>query len=246
MNRDTPRGKPVPRSHTLRRAVSRLRATASPARRRDDRRTRRTAASAVEELLGRYHARPLPYEQMKQTDVATARIPIAADPMLGDVLVRELTMPLSRSIGAFPWDAQPRERGKKVGNWLHRHYVLGKRDVYARLHHRYVLFDDLDEETWRLVGRTRSMRSALQRTEVVKAGLLDEPALLAAVNATLWDVAQRCARLTSLRRARERAGAYDLGGLLPAQAVQQTGQVSQKPGPPSTARWATWRTSPGT
>ncbi|MGV9934095.1 hypothetical protein ACWDY4_26520 [Streptomyces olivaceoviridis] len=162
---------------------------------------------------------------MKQTDVATARIPIAADPMLGDVLVRELTMPLSLSIRAFPWDAQPPERGKKVGNWLHRHYVLGKRDVYARLHHRYVLFDDLDEETWQLVGPTRSLRSALQRTEVVKAGHLDEPALLATVNAPLWDVAQRCARLTSLRRARERAGTYDVAGLLPAQTVQQTGEV---------------------
>ncbi|MFI1769521.1 hypothetical protein ACH41H_47040 [Streptomyces sp. NPDC020800] len=179
----------------------------------------------MEELLGRYHARPLPYAQMKKTDVVTARIPIAADPILGSVLVRELTTPLSLSVGAFPWDAEPSGRGKKVGNWLHRHYALGKRDVYARLHHRYVLFDDLDEETWRLVGRARALRSALQRAEVVKAGHLNEAALLATVSATLWDVAQRCARLTSLRRARERAGAYDTGGLLPAQTMQQTGEV---------------------
>lgn len=162
---------------------------------------------------------------MKKTDVVTARIPITADPMLGSVLVRELTTPFPLSIGAFPWDAEPSERGKKVGNWLHRHFVLGKRGVYARLHHRYVLFDDLDEETWRLVSRARALRSALQRAEVVKAGHLDEPALLATVNATLWDVAQRCARLTSLRRARERANAFDTGGLLPAQTVQQTGKV---------------------
>jgi hypothetical protein len=141
---------------------------------------------------------------MKKTAAVSARIPIIADPTLGSALVPELTTPLSLSIGAFPWDAEPPGRGKRVGNWLHRHYVLGKRDVYARLHHRYVLFDDLDEETWRLVGRARALRSALQKAEVVKAGHLDESALLATVNATLWDVAQRCARLTSLRRARTR------------------------------------------
>ncbi|MGI3225014.1 hypothetical protein ACRJ4B_14920 [Streptomyces sp. GTA36] len=162
---------------------------------------------------------------MKRTEPVTARIPIAADPILGAVLVQELTVPLSRSIGAFPWDAEPPGRGRKVGNWFHRHVVLGKQDLYSRLHHRYVLFDDLDEETWRLVGRTRSLGSALQRAEVVKAGHLDELALLATANSTLWDVAHRCARLTSLRRARERAGAYDVGGLLPAQTVQQTGDV---------------------
>jgi hypothetical protein len=168
----------------------------------------------MEELLGRYHAHSLSYAQMKRTEAVTARIPIAADLILGSALVRELTTPLSLSIGAFPWDAEPSGRGKEVGNWLHRHYVVGKWDVYARLHHRYVLFDDLDEETWRLVGRTISLRSALQRAEVVKAGHLDEPAPLATANATLWDVAQGCARLSSLRRARERAGRHAAHGVM--------------------------------
>ncbi|WP_261717205.1 hypothetical protein [Streptomyces sp. FZ201] len=127
MTRDTPPEKPVPRSHTLRRAAARLR-RGSSARRQDEARARRTVSSAVEELLGRYHARPLSYAQMKKSDVVTARIPIAADPMLGSALVRELTTPFSLSIGAFPWDAELFGRGKKVGNWLHRHYVLGKRD----------------------------------------------------------------------------------------------------------------------
>jgi hypothetical protein len=239
MTRDTPPDKPMPRSPTLRRAAARLR-RGSSARRQDEARTRRTVSSAVEELLGRYHARPLSYTQMKKTDLVTARIPLAADPMLGSALVRELTTPFSLSIGAFPWDAEPSGRGKKVGNWLHRHCVLGKRDIYARLHHRYVLLDDLDEETWRLVGRARALRSALQRAEVVKAGHLDEPALVATVHGQRHAVGcgpavmgirdfkepyQRCARLTSLRRARERADAYDPGGLLPAQTVQQTGKV---------------------
>ncbi|MFJ7098896.1 hypothetical protein ACIQWL_53945 [Streptomyces mirabilis] len=70
------------------------------------------------------------------------------------------------------------------------------------------LFDDL------AVGRTISLRSALQGAEVVKAGHLDEPAPLATVNATLWDVAQRCARLSSLRRARERAGRHAAHGVM--------------------------------
>ncbi|MGW7715554.1 hypothetical protein ACWGKK_14725 [Streptomyces chartreusis] len=38
-------------------------------------------------------------------------------------------------------------------------------------------------------------------------------------------LAQRCARLTSLRRACEHAGSYDAGGFLPAQAVKQANQV---------------------
>ncbi|MFF4402759.1 hypothetical protein [Streptomyces sp. NPDC001480] len=63
------------------------------------------------------------------------------------------------------------------------------------------------------------------RADFAKAVHLDEPALLATVDATLWHVAQRCARLASLRRARERAGAYGVRGLLPAQTVQQTGEV---------------------
>ncbi|WP_405576180.1 hypothetical protein [Streptomyces sp. NBC_01092] len=163
---------------------------------------------------------------MKRTETVTARIPIAADPMLGAALVRELTQPFfSLSTGAFPWDAEPPGRGKKVGNWFHRHYILGQQDVYARLHRRYVLFDDLDEDTWQLVGTARALHAALRRVDVVKAGHLDEPALLATANATLWDVAQRCARLTSLRRAREHAGSYDVGGVLPAQAIKQTSQV---------------------
>ncbi|WP_405969033.1 hypothetical protein OG496_00455 [Streptomyces sp. NBC_00988] len=165
---------------------------------------------------------------MKRTDTVTARIPIAADPMLGPGLVWELTAPLSLSTGAFPWDAEPAGRGKRVGNWLHRRFVLGRQGIYARLHHHYVIFDDLDHETWPLVGRATSLRAALQKAEVVKAGHLDEPALLATLNATLWDVAQRCARLTSLRRARQRADAYDTGGLLPAQTVRQTSEVLAK------------------
>lgn len=99
-----------------------------------------------------------------------------------------------------------------------------------------MLSDDLDEETWHLVGRARSLRSALQQAAVVKAGHLDELTLLATANATLWDVAHRCARLTGLLRARERAGAYDVGGLLPAQTVQQTDDALTKPAPLATAR----------
>ncbi|WP_409474625.1 hypothetical protein [Streptomyces sp. HC307] len=79
----------------------------------------------MEDLLDRHHAHPLSYAQMKRTQTVTARIPIAADPMLGSVLVREPTMPSSLSMGAFPWDAEPPARRKKVGNWLHRHYVPG-------------------------------------------------------------------------------------------------------------------------
>jgi hypothetical protein len=65
MTRDTPPEKPVPRSHTLRRATARLR-RGSSARRQDDRRAPRTAGSAVEELLGRYHAQPLSYAQTQK------------------------------------------------------------------------------------------------------------------------------------------------------------------------------------
>ncbi|MFE6946689.1 hypothetical protein [Streptomyces chartreusis] len=163
---------------------------------------------------------------MKTTETVIARIPVAADPMLGAVLVRELTQPLfPPPTGAYPWDVEPPGRGKKVGNWFHRHYILGKRDVYARLHRRYVLFDDLDEDTWPLVGQTRGLRSALTRIAAVKASHLDERALLATANITLWDVAQRCAQLTSLRRSLERAGAYDVGGLLPPQTAKQMRQV---------------------
>nr|WP_163016906.1 hypothetical protein [Streptomyces chartreusis] len=163
---------------------------------------------------------------MKRTRAATERIPIVADPMLGAALVRELTQPfVSLSDGAFPWDAEPPGRGKRVGNGFHRHYILGQQDVYARLHHRYVLFDDLDEDTWQLVGTAKALHTALRGAEVVKAGHLDEPALLATVTATVWDVAQRCARLTSLRRACEHADSYDAGGFLPAQAAKQANQV---------------------
>jgi hypothetical protein len=167
----------------------------------------------------------LSYAQMKKTGTAAARVPPAADPILGPGLVWELTAPLSLSTGALPWDAEPAARGRRVGNWLHRRLVLGRQGIYARLHHHYVIFDDLDHETWPLVGRATSLRTALQRAEVVKAGHLDEPALLATLNATLWDVAQRRARLTSLRRARKRADAYDTGDLLPAQTVRQTDEV---------------------
>ncbi|GAA4086831.1 hypothetical protein [Nonomuraea soli] len=87
------------------------------------------------------------------------------------------------------------------------------REIYerARRHHgRYVLVDDLDESSARLLNRTRGAIRAITGAAVNADGLLDTASNAVTLRAQEWEIARLLAKLSSLRGEHRRTMAKNL------------------------------------
>ncbi|MFJ8390560.1 hypothetical protein ACIQ9Q_39925 [Streptomyces sp. NPDC094438] len=149
---------------------------------------------------------------------------VEVDPSLGPEVGWEIARALHRMDPRYwTWDRIQPNRGKHVGGWLHRRLVLIGRDLLERLHHRYTLVEDFDDLTWPLVERSSQTRRALMTTPAVGDPHLgiDGARLGMELDEVAWSIAQRAARLTSLRRTRDASVSRDKTGLLPTETVTE-------------------------
>ncbi|SEL82194.1 hypothetical protein [Nonomuraea pusilla] len=78
----------------------------------------------------------------------------------------------------------------------------GERETYELLRWyegRYVLADDLDESSRRLLGRARNAIAAVTRSQVNAEGLLDDVRNAVMLPAQEWEIARLLAKLSALR-----------------------------------------------
>jgi hypothetical protein len=107
-----------------------------------------------------------------------------------------------RSASQCGWRRRPVTADPSHPKWVGRHAVTA-------YHRRYVAPGlDMDAEARAVWTRAARATSRLQRADVVKLGLIDSVQVTTVLPYHLWDIAERLARLSALRR-RQQAIVHD-------------------------------------